>query len=316
MMSSTMILLDRDVFFDELRTVFDAQTTETLLRVLDRVAKQVLAISVPREDFSDLKRTVAELAEMHRESARDWQELKAKLDVYAEEHRKFEKEIQRSLSVQEQMLADIQTLKTDGAEAKADIRELKADVRELKTDMTQVKADVGKLQTDVGKLQTDVGKLQTDVGKLQTDVGTLKGDSLEAKYRDRAPNYFGRLLRRTKVVDINSIVERLEAHLTEDEFNAVLLADLIVRGKPRSHPEQEDVWLVIEVSWTVDVNDVRRARQRADFLVKSGFRAIPAAAGEELTKGADVEARAQGVVIVQNGRNLFWNEALARLSTS
>jgi len=270
-MSKTMVLVDRDVFFDELRTVFDSRTTETLLLVLDRVAAQTLAASVPREDFIDLRRLVAELIEAQKETERRWQLLEAEMAELVAEHRQF-------MRVQERLVADVETLKTD--------------VAELKTDMVQVKVDIR---------------------GLKNDVGTLKGDSLETKYRLKAANYFGRLLRRPKVVDMNHIVDQLEAHLTDEEFDGVLLADLIVQGKPRLQTEKGDVWLVLEISAVVDINDVMRARQRANFLRKAGFQSIPVAAGEELTQGAETEAHRQNVVILQHGRYFGWHEALSAL---
>ncbi len=40
-MPHAMVLVERDVLQHELETVFDMRTTETLLRVLDRVVSQV-----------------------------------------------------------------------------------------------------------------------------------------------------------------------------------------------------------------------------------------------------------------------------------
>jgi hypothetical protein len=57
------ILVDREALVSELQKVFDARTAETLLGVLDKVAAQVLQTGVTREDFSELKRVMVELAE-------------------------------------------------------------------------------------------------------------------------------------------------------------------------------------------------------------------------------------------------------------
>jgi predicted nuclease with TOPRIM domain len=67
-MKSHLVLVDRDELLIELRQVFDAQTAETLLSVLDKVAAQVYAAGVTREDFSELKAIVADLAEAQRQS--------------------------------------------------------------------------------------------------------------------------------------------------------------------------------------------------------------------------------------------------------
>jgi septation ring formation regulator EzrA len=67
-MKSHLVLVDRDELLIELRQVFDVQTAETLLGVLDKVADQVYAAGVRREDFSELKAIVADLAEAQRQS--------------------------------------------------------------------------------------------------------------------------------------------------------------------------------------------------------------------------------------------------------
>ena len=67
-MESELVLVDREALLAELGRVFDAQTAETLLSVLDKVAAQVSAAGVTRDDFGELKRIVAELAEAQRKA--------------------------------------------------------------------------------------------------------------------------------------------------------------------------------------------------------------------------------------------------------
>jgi hypothetical protein len=147
--------------------------------------------------------------------------------------------------------------------------------------------------------------------QLVTDVGDLKGRMLEMTYRNRTAAYFGRLLRRPKVVDMNDLLDTLETHLSKEDFNNVLLVDLLVKGKPRNQPDIGEVLLAVEVSSVVDRHDVQRAWKRADLLRKAGYLVIPVAAGESKTLGAEKEAREQGVVMLQDGRNALWDEALA-----
>lgn len=66
-MSSEWLLIDRQAAQAELQKVFDTQTTTVLLGVLERVAAQIYAAGVTREDFSELKQIVAELAQGQRE---------------------------------------------------------------------------------------------------------------------------------------------------------------------------------------------------------------------------------------------------------
>jgi len=142
-------------------------------------------------------------------------------------------------------------------------------------------------------------------------VGSLKGRILEWAYRDKAVAYFGRLLRRTRVVAFETIEQTLESRLSAEEFGDIVLLDLLVPGQPRQHSEIPEVWLAVEVSAVVDEGDVTRARRRTALLRQAGYRAIPVVAGEQTTLGAEAEARLHKVVILQNGRSLLWDEALA-----
>lgn len=244
-MVKDMILVNRDLLLTELYTVFDAHTAETLLHVLDNVAEQVHSAGVSREDFSELKRLVAKIAE--------------EIEKLTETQRQTEELINRRFEEHERRLTNI----------------------------------------------------EDDVKVLKNDVGKLKGYALETRYRDRVASYFGRLLRRPKVVDLNNLIDDLEQHLSSEEFEQLLPLDLLVAGKPRHQPEAEEIYLAIEISSVVDKNDVQRARQRADLLRKAGYKTVPVAVGEEITDGAEPAAREYHVVILQDGRTLLWQEALA-----
>lgn len=243
-METHLMLVDREELFLELRQVFDVRTTEALLNVLNKVAKQVTAAGVPREDFSELKAIVAELAESQR---------------------RLETQMKELIATQQQAAEQIRDL----AESHH---------------------------------------------KMEIKVAKLEGRTLEMAYREKTPAYFGKLLRRPKVISINQLWDALETHLSEVEINDLLLIDLIVQGKPRQQPERGDLWLAVEVSAVVDQEDVERARRRADLLRRAGYAAIPVAAGEAATLGAEAAAREQSVAVIQDGRSFLWPEAFAKWS--
>lgn len=147
------------------------------------------------------------------------------------------------------------------------------------------------------------------------DVADLKGQMLEIEYRNKAAAYFGPMLRKLTVIECNALWEQLEAHLSDEELDNVLALDLIVRGKSRKHVEKGNFFLAVEISYIVDPHDIERARQRADLLKKSGFQAIPVAAGKNITDDAWDAARKHQVVILQNGRRFFWEEILHQMMT-
>ncbi len=147
--------------------------------------------------------------------------------------------------------------------------------------------------------------------RLTDRTGTLEGRLLELTYQQKAASYFGHLLRRPRVFSPVEIEDQLAGYLTPQDFRDLLAVDLLVSGRPRHPAEAPQVWLVVEISATVDRHDVERARRRADLLRQAGLRAIPTVAGEDATVGALEEAEAHNVLMLQDGRSLFWEEALA-----
>jgi len=72
----------------------------------------------------------------------------------------------------------------------------------------------------------------------------------------------------------------IQGVLTEGEIREVQLADLIVHGTRRA--DNTPVYLVAEICWTVDSDDVRRAANRASLLAKTGTLSLPVVVGERV----------------------------------
>ena len=145
--------------------------------------------------------------------------------------------------------------------------------------------------------------------RLTDTVDGMKDRMLEIVYRERAGAYFGRFLRGMKVVEPHTL-EKLETALTADEFDDLLLLDLLVMGKVRHAPESSEVWLAVEISSVIDGTDVARAVRRASLMRRAGYPTVPVVAGEEVTTKAEQSARDQNVVLMRNERVNFWKEAL------
>jgi len=160
------------------------------------------------------------------------------------------------------------------------------------------------------RLTEQVSALTEGQQRLTDTVGGLKGRMLEITYHDKAFAYFGPLLRRVKVIELHTLEDALEAALTPDEFSDLLLLDLLVTGKMKSVSESPEIMLAVEISSVLDKMDVSRAVHRASLLRKAGYRAVPAVAGEKVTKGGKIAAQKQNVVLVQDGQVEFWKEAV------
>jgi hypothetical protein len=137
-------------------------------------------------------------------------------------------------------------------------------------------------------------------------LGRLLGLELERRCREKAPSYFQNILRRIRLLEQQALGLMLDdavdsGVITPEEKAEALLLDLVVRG----HRNTEDVYLAVEVSSTVDRDDVQRAAFRAELLEKAAGKPVLAAvAGERLSGPAAEEAAARGVTYVLDGRVL------------
>src|SRR5262245_43294568 len=141
--------------------------------------------------------------------------------------------------------------------------------------------------------------------RMGSDLEQLKGYNLEQRYRERAPAYFSRLLRRVHALSNDELVALLDAAVTQgqlsrDEADAVLQADVIVHG--RRWEDGTEVYLVVEASWGVGLHDVQRAVERAALLARLGTPSLPVVAGFWVTPEAQEPARALRVWQVTDGR--------------
>ena len=159
----------------------------------------------------------------------------------------------------------------------------------------------------IAALTRVVYALTEDVRVLKIDVGDLKGDNLERRYREKAPAYFGRLVRRMRVLSAEELAGLLEdaveqGQLTDAEKDEAILTDVVVRG--RYQGSGAEVYLVVEVPWGVGVHDVERAVQRAAVLGKLGIPALPVVAGKAVTAQAEQLAHEQHVWQVIDGQTV------------
>ncbi|NLX97395.1 MAG: hypothetical protein GXY83_14595 [Rhodopirellula sp.] len=163
----------------------------------------------------------------------------------------------------------------------------------------------------LGGFETRMDGFDKRMERFEDRLGRLQGDSLEIRYRLNAASYFGRWLRRTRVVGGNDLTARVEKQLSPDELHELLLTDLIVRGLGAYLPGQPEVWLAVEISCVVDRKDVARAVRRAALIRRAGLPGLPVVAGETATDGAETEARERGVAMLQNSAARYWDEMLA-----
>jgi len=260
-----------------------------ILRLVEAVRTDMREeLAVRRQDFDELRATVQELAEAQRRTEQRVDRLEIAVQELAEAQRRTEQRLEELAEAQRRTEQRVEEL----AEAQRRTEEVVRQLVEF-----QIRAE-------------------KRLDRLETRVDAIWGEQLERRYRERAYAYFGQILRGAQAVAVSDLVAELEQHLSPEALESLLLLDVLVRGRAGRQPDAPEVWLALEVSAVVDRHDVERAQQRAALLRQAGYRAIPAVAGEEVTEGGQAAAREGAVLLVQDGRRQFWEEALAQALAS
>ena len=165
------------------------------------------------------------------------------------------------------------------------------------------------LEAGQQQMQDDIGTLQDDVGTLKSDVGTLKNQMADVRGRivydiahDEAPfladdmgfNYVATLSRN----DLQKLIESVDTSaITRQNLQSFRRADLVIQAVD---PDGTAIYIAVEVSYTVDGNDIRRARRNAEYLTRlTGVPAVAAVAG------VIIDPRVQDVI---DAGELYWYE--------
>ena len=148
---------------------------------------------------------------------------------------------------------------------------MKQDVAVLKQDVAVLKQDVAVLKQDVAVLKQEVTILKQDMKYLKGEFGRFKGREFERTVRERYYAYFGRLLKKAKLIEMFGLVEQIDdaeerGEITPEERDSLFELDLVVSGKIRS--TGKEVTLAVEISYSLYPEDLERAKKRAEILSK------------------------------------------------
>lgn len=184
------------------------------------------------------------------------------------------------------------------------VEQLTQRVDELTLRVEQLTQRVDDLTRRMDELTANVQKLAMSQQRMADDIAQLKKFYHEQKHFTRAHAYFSKLLKHIRALppeEISAMLDDLEEQgkLTSQEVADLLQADVIVRGRRRE--DGQEVYLVVEASSGVGMNDVQRAARRAQTLSKAGLLAVPVVAGEGIDPDAHQSAREMGVMVVLDG---------------
>ena len=294
-----LLLMDELV---ELREAIHS-LTKAQQRTEERVERLVEAQARTEERVGRLEEAMERLAEAQARTEERVGRLEEAVERLVEAQRRTEERVGR-LEEAVEALAEAQRRTEERVEALAEAQ------RRTEERVGRLEEAVERLAEAQARTEGQLAALAETVKGLTDTVSGLKGRVLEFSFGNKAGAYFGPLLQKLRIVAPYTLADALQARLSREEFKDVLLLDLLVCGQLREHPEAPEIWLAIEVSAVVDRVDVERARRRATLLNRAGYRAIPVVAGERATQGAEHEARAHKVIMVEDGHLAFWDEAL------
>jgi hypothetical protein len=190
------------------------------------------------------------------------------------------------------------------------LQQLTEEQRRLTEGQRQLTEGQRQLTGGLQQLTEEQRRLTEGQQRLEVQMGEMRGWALEQRYRTRAAAYFGRFLRQVHPVDVGRLANTLRERLEEGELTGVLLADLILTGRPPTPAGPAAIWVVLEVSTTVDRRDVERAQRRAELLRQARYPAVAVVGRTEATAGARQAASEAGVALLLDGRIDGWQEAL------
>ena len=177
-------------------------------------------------------------------------------------------------------------------------------VEELAQAQARTESRVEELAQAQARTEARVEELAVNMTSFSTILNQLvirsdrhEGTLLELKFRDRLPSYLGRFLRRGQVIQASDLIDQLEPKLAEAAVDDFLRADVVASGTVEGQP----TYVVGEVSYKADADDVMRAARRAACLVKAGLPAIPLVACESISPQTTEYARQEGVRVWVDG---------------
>jgi len=246
------------------------------------------------EDIRELQAVVRQNSEDIRQNSADIRDLQAIVRQNSEDIRQNSAAIRDLQAIVRQNSEDIR-------QNSQDMRELQAVVRQNSEDIQQHSAEIRDLVDAIRANTAEVAVLARRVGRMAGTLGSAAGQLAELRWTNAFSGRFGRRLRKARLLTPRDL-ELFEAaddagDLTEVEALAVRGLDLIVEGIEGRGPDARPALLAVEVSPTIEENDVERAALRAAVLRRVGYNAYAAVAGGRITPETDAIARGSAVEV-------------------
>ena len=272
-----------------------------------RTEARLEALAARVEELAQAQaRTEARVEELAQAQAR----TEARLDALAARVDALAARVEELAQAQARTEARLEALtaRVDALTARVDA--LAARVEELTQAQFHLEKQLSELAAAQLRTEQAVADLARSQKEMERRLNEVIGDNIARRYREYAGAYFGKWLKSIRVVSPNDLREDLEQRLTEEEVDDLMLTDVLINGRLRHREGMPEIWLVIEASYTIDRNDVRRAEERAGLMRRAGYRAMPVVAGKQILEGYEGAVEYSQVAAFLDGRRLYWDRAV------
>jgi hypothetical protein len=289
---------------------FAVEDFEDLVRLLDSHPewRSRLRLALLGPEWDELARALRDLAQAQARTEARLEAVAARVEELAQAQASTELRL-------EAVAARVEELAQAQARTEARLEELaqaqartEARIEELVQAQAKTEARVDGLARRIEELTEAVSELATRVGhlgrgqdRLSILVATHEGELMEGKFRDRAQSIFGKYMRKPRIVhatDFDVLDEgRLSGSMAPETWRELLDTDLLVQGQDVREAGRPETVFAVEVSKTIELNDVRRAVRRAEILQRYGFRALPVVGGQTIRQNAQKAADEDGVLV-------------------
>lgn len=193
----------------------------------------------------------------------------------------------------------------DTLATRSDMHELRVAMTELAVQEKKTQAQVAELAVQQRETSKELQELASTVRAQSIRTDTTAGWALEWLVGKHLPAYVGRRIKRCRIVGAMDVIESLEgdpaaAGLTADDLDELRRADLVATGTI----DGGALYLVGEVSFMADNDDILRAARRAAVLRKAGQQAQAFVACDQINPIPSEIARREGVWVIHKGRLL------------
>jgi predicted transcriptional regulator len=303
----TRLLTTHPEWLSEVRRIV---LTQELLALPDLVRELAQAQTRTEARLDTLAARVEELAQAQVRTEARLDALAARVEELAQAQARTEARLDAlAARVEELAQAQVRTeARLDALAARVDA--LAARVEELTQAQFHLEKQLSELAAAQLRTEQAVADLARSQKEMERRLNEVIGDNIARRYREHAGAYFGKWLKSIRVVSPNDLREDLEQRLTEAEVDDLMLTDVLINGRLRHREGMPEIWLVIEASYTIDRNDVRRAEERAGLMRRAGYRAMPVVAGKQILEGYEGAVEYSQVAAFLDGRRLYWDRAV------